>query len=554
MRRPLVLVVVFALAMLACGEVERGRSIQGKVTGADGKVPPLAHVHLLAMGDDLSATIESIRVGEDGSFMLELPDEGYYDLLVTAVNHRSLRVPLVSDRGFALTGIRITPTPYQYDDPLEDVRVIGDWAGFSRREAEAMTLQDDGTFTYERQVETDTLAYQLLNAERSGRSINGTDADYYIYDGGGDYLSVVSVEGGSARLAFDPEQARITPTDDVPLVDFGDRGRALADAWEIHRRWLDEADRRDLAFHEYAEQEGTYEGFEYDMSDLRDYLLGKMSGAKRPAVRRYAAVVTADLLDMGTPLAEEAIAAVAELLPVTDRMWAAQPAGFLEVFGRTYGHDRMVEVFEDNLDKVVEKKVRAAMLLEIGLQAKGAGDSARQREIYDDLIRNYPDINMPYISYRIRSELDPDLKITAGKPVPGFELALLDDGGMVSKSSMMGRYYLIDFWATWCGPCVREMPNLHNAYERFEGGEFEILSISLDQSVDDIAGFRAGEWKMPWLHAFAEGMFSDEVATQFEVSGIPKPVLVDPEGVIAATGLELRGDRLEETLARYIEP
>ena len=113
------------------------------------------------------------------------------------------------------------------------------------------------------------------------------------------------MEGGTARFVFDPEQARITPTVDVPLVDFGDRGRALADAWEIRRRWLDEADRRDLAFQEYAEQEGTYEGFEYDMSDLRVYLLGKMSGAKHRAVRRYAAVAMADLLDMGTPLEEE---------------------------------------------------------------------------------------------------------------------------------------------------------------------------------------------------------------------------------------------------------
>jgi thiol-disulfide isomerase/thioredoxin len=554
MRRPLGLVVVLALTILACGEVDRGRGIQGKVTGADGKVPPLAHVHLLALGDDIGATVESVRVGEDGSFMLDLPDEGYYDLLVTAVNHRSLRVPLVSDEGFALTGVRITPAPYQYNDPLEHLRVIGDWADFSRRAAEPMTFQDDGTFAYEREVEADTLAYQVLNAERSGRSINGTDSDYFIYDGGGDYLSVVSVEGGTARISFDPEEARIAPTEDVPFVDFGDHGRKPAEAWEIHKRWLDEAALRDRAIEEYVEEEGAYEGFEYAMSDLRQYLLAKMSGAEGRAARRYAAVTMAGVLDMGIPLEAEEVSAIAEVLPVTDRMWAAQPEAFLDVFGQTYGRDKMVEVFEDKLDKVVEKKVRAAMLLEIGLRAKGAGDSVRQREIYDGLIKDYSDVNMPYISYRIRSELDPDLKITAGKPVPEFELDLLDTGGAVSKASMTGRYFLIDFWATWCGPCVREMPNLHNAYEKFKGVEFEILSISLDQSVDDIAGFRAGEWKMPWLHAFAEGMFSDEVATQFEVSGIPKPVLVDPEGIIVATGLELRGDSLEETLARYIEP
>ncbi len=554
MRRPLMLAVALALTVLACGEIEKGRSVRGNVTGADGKVPPLAHVHLLALGDDLAATVESVRVGEDGSFMLELPGDGYYDLLVTAVNHRMLRIPLVSDKSFALTGVRITPAPYEYNDPLGDVQVIGDWGNFSRHAAEPMTLQDDGTFTYEREVSADTLAYQLLDAEQSGRSINGTDSDYYIYDGGGDYLSVVAVEGGIARISFDPEKARIIPGEDVPIVDFGKRGDALAEVWEIHRRWLDETDRRDLAFRRYAEEKGTYDGFEYDMAGLRQYLRRKMTDAKDRTARRYAAVTMAGMLDMGTPLDEQEILAIAGLLPVTDRMWAAQPMAFLDVFEHAYDHDGMVGLFEANLDKVVEEKVRAAMLLELGLEAKGAGDSAKQREIYDDLIRNHADMNAPYISYRIRAELDPDLKITAGKRVPEFEVALLDGRGTVSKTSMMGKYYLIDFWATWCGPCRGEMPNLHSAYERFRGDGFEILSISLDQSINDIAGFRAGKWRMPWLHAFAEGMFSADVCTTFEVSAIPKPVLVDPNGVIVATGPALRGSSLEETLARYIKP
>ena len=553
MRRAILPLLVLGLAVLACGGTERQASIQGVVTGADGKVPPLAHVHLLALGDDIDAAVESIRVGEDGSFMLEVPDAGYYDLLVTAVNHRPLRVPLISDDDFALTGVKITPEPYEYNDPLVDVQIIGDWEGFSRREAAAMTPQEDGTFTYEREVEADTLAYQLLNAERSGRSINGTDSDYYIYDGGGDYISVVLVEGSTAQVTFDPERARIVYTADLPLVDFGDAGRVLAEGWEIDKRWQKDTDLRYQALQEYGEREGTYEGFEYDISGLEEYLSDRMANAENRVTRKYAALLMAGLLDMGIPLYEEQLRAIAEMLPVTDRMWAAQPTAFIQVFESTYGHDGMVDLFEDNLDKVVETKVRAAMLLEIGLEAKGLGDSTKQREVYDDLIQTLPDGDAPYIAYRAKSELDPDLKITAGKPVPEFQLTLLDDGGTVSKKSMMGRYYLIDFWATWCGPCVREMPNLQSAYERFKDSGFQILSISFDQSVDQIAAFRAGKWKMPWLHAFAEGMFESDIATLFEVSGIPKPVLVDPDGIIVAVGANLRGENLEGTLERCIK-
>jgi len=553
MRKLLFASLLSGVLVLACAEREREATIEGTVVGADGTVPPLAHVHLVGLGADISPTVASIMVGGDGSFSLSIPDDGYHDLIVTAVNHSPLRIPLISDEGFALTDVRITPSPYRYNEPLEDIQVIGDWGGFSRREAESMTRNDDGTFSYEREVEADTLAYQLLSAERSGRSINGTDSDYYIYDGGGDYLSVVHVEGSTATITLDPEKARITPAEDVPAVDFGDRGHVLAQGWEIRKRWREDTDRRYQAMVEYGEREGTYEGFEYDLSGLKRYLLDRMSNAESGAARRYAAVSLAGLLEMGVPMDEGEVSAIAEMLPVTDRMWAAEPTAFLEVFEDVYGHDRMAELFEDNLDRVVEKKIRAAMLLEIGLAAKGAGDSTRQREVYDDLIQTLPEGDAPYISYRAQSELDPDLMITAGKPAPDFEVELIDDGGTVSKQSLMGNYYLIDFWATWCGPCIREMPNLHSVYEEFKDTGFKILSISLDQSVDHIAGFRAGDWKMPWLHAYAEGMFESYMATLFEVSGIPKPILVDPEGVIVAVGSELRGADLEETLKSHIE-
>jgi hypothetical protein len=96
------------------------------------------------------------------------------------------------------------------------------------------------------------------------------------------------------------------------------------------------------------------------------------------------------------------------------------------------------------------------------------------------------------------------------------------------------------------------MANLHSVYERFGGGDFEILSISLDQRVGDVGEFRAEKWEMPWLHAFLEGAFYADMAREFEVSGIPKPVLVDPQGTILAAGPELRGDRLEETVAQHL--
>jgi thiol-disulfide isomerase/thioredoxin len=540
-----------ALMALACGKGEAPNTIEGRLVGADGKTPPLAHVHLIAMGDDIHATVKSVPVAEDGSFRLEVPADGYYDALVTAVNHRPFRVPLASDAHFDIRGIRLTPEPYRYRRPLEDAGIIGDWDNFSRREAEPMAHLDDGTFMYDRDVDADTLAYQLVGPEVSGRSINGTDSDYYIYDGGGDYISVVRTEDGKGIVTFDPEKAQIVTDADLPEVDFGTGAGVIAEAWEIQKRFLAEADRMNEALQAYMAQGGSYQDFEYDMEDIRQFLMDRMTLAEDEATRRYAALTLAGFLEQGLPLEDEEALAVAERLPVTDRMWAAQPMALPEVFRDAYGENKMVGMFEADLSKVAEPKVHATMLLEIGLASRASGDTARQRRIYDELVSGDSTLNLPYLSYRIRAELDPDLRVAPGKPVPDFEVALLD-GETVSNKSMLGKHYLIDFWATWCGPCVGEMPYLERTYSEYGGNDFQILSISFDRSVADIERFRQENWKMPWLHAFAEGMFQSPIAAAFEVTAIPKPVLVDPQGVIVAVGPSIRGEHLEEAVGQAL--
>jgi thiol-disulfide isomerase/thioredoxin len=224
-----------------------------------------------------------------------------------------------------------------------------------------------------------------------------------------------------------------------------------------------------------------------------------------------------------------------------------------EFFTRTEGDERMVEVFERDLENVADKRVKATMLLEIGLAARETGDSAKQAAIYDELSDNYDDVNLPVmVQYRLASELDPNLRINKGKPLPDFKLDLVDGSGKISRQDLLGKYWLIDFWATWCGPCMGEMPVLHQAHEKFKGPDFEILSISFDMRPEDVREFRAGNLSMPWVNAFAEGAFESEIAKDFEVGGIPKPILVDPEGTIVEAGMNLRGESLMAVLARYV--
>ena len=118
------------------------------------------------------------------------------------------------------------------------------------------------------------------------------------------------------------------------------------------------------------------------------------------------------------------------------------------------------------------------------------------------------------------------------------------NGQEIALSSLIGngKYVLIDFWATWCAPCIEEIPNLTEAYSRYKNKGFEIVGISLDQ--DLYSWHRViDERKMVWQHLNdAEGA----VATLYDVPGIPCTLLVDKNGTIIA--MNLRGPQLQEKL------
>ncbi|NNC83252.1 MAG: redoxin domain-containing protein [Flavobacteriales bacterium] len=136
-------------------------------------------------------------------------------------------------------------------------------------------------------------------------------------------------------------------------------------------------------------------------------------------------------------------------------------------------------------------------------------------------------------------------KLKSGEPAP--EIDLQDpDGKFVSLSSLKGKYVLIDFWASWCGPCRRENPNVVKLYEKYGGDRFEILGVSLDSSKD--RWLKAIEKDgLDWLHVSDLKKWNSVAAADYGVRSIPFTVLVDPDGNVVAT--KLRGKALEDKLA-----
>ena len=136
-----------------------------------------------------------------------------------------------------------------------------------------------------------------------------------------------------------------------------------------------------------------------------------------------------------------------------------------------------------------------------------------------------------------------------GKEAPEF---MLPDtkGKMVSLSSFRGKYVLLDFWASWCGPCRQESSTVVKAYQRFKGKNFDILSVSLDDSKEK--WLKAIEKDhLTWTHVGDMKAWESSVVRLYQVEGIPATFLLDPNGVVIAR--DLRGPALENTLEKLLK-
>jgi peroxiredoxin len=144
------------------------------------------------------------------------------------------------------------------------------------------------------------------------------------------------------------------------------------------------------------------------------------------------------------------------------------------------------------------------------------------------------------------------LKATAiGAEAPNFTQTT-PEGKEVSLSDYRGKYVLVDFWASWCGPCRQENPAVIKAYNAFKGRNFDILGVSLDNPNGRDKWLKAiADDHLPWTQVSDLRGFNNEVVQRYGVQSIPQNFLIDPAGKIVAANL--RGEELQVKLAQIIK-
>jgi peroxiredoxin len=183
------------------------------------------------------------------------------------------------------------------------------------------------------------------------------------------------------------------------------------------------------------------------------------------------------------------------------------------------------------------------------------GDVYRSTDQFDKAKREYSLVVEKYGSVNQRmlmeakgnlEELDTLKRLAIGsKPIP-FEVKGTG-GETLSLEKYKGKVVLLDFWATWCGPCRADMPNVVNLYKKHHANGFEIIGISLDKSRDALDRYVQSS-NMPWPQFF-DG--ENQVAMMYKVRSIPATFLIDRQGILRYRSL--RGKQLDEAVDKLVK-
>lgn len=519
---------LFAACLVAQAQ---GLSIHGTLTGQDGRPMPLAHVRILPLGGD--TPLAAVQADATGHFQVQTEGKGFLRLQATGVGHRALTLALPAEGRSLQATVRLASDPIFLTKPVAvEVTAEGKLGGRT-----PLALGQDGLWSAAIPASGTEFRYEVDGVCPAGNTINGASPSY-AYDGDTDYLSITPVVNGVAIARFDP---KAFPAMGKASLTFA--GEDVLNRYaSVRLEQQNLTDRIVVAIR--SAKPGQHPNLPSSDADSASWQ-AQLATEQDPLVRQ---ALWAALVAFGTKTTD--YTALPKELPAASFLFTAEPSL------AQWAPDRMKEspardaYAADLFRRMDEKRASAFVKSQLSLLIyEGKASEAKAKLASFETIRP----GLPIYAL-LATQIEATGKVSVGAPVPAFQIADLTDPTTVyTPASFKGKFILLDFWATWCGPCRAEMPKLHAAYAAFHPKGLEVLSLSFDQKAADVAPYRKdAAHPMPWHHAFVEKGFQSDLAKAFAVTGIPKPILVGPDGRIVAMGGDLRGDALEATLAKFL--
>ncbi len=220
--------------------------------------------------------------------------------------------------------------------------------------------------------------------------------------------------------------------------------------------------------------------------------------------------------------------------PTYQAMSAASKSGDQEAeIAAVEAYVKNSKIHRKELIDFSEKEIGNSIAL-FGTALRWTGDDeiSRLEILVNNFARKYPDLPM---TKSMQEKVNRYKKVAIGAHaanIVGQDLS----GSAIELNKQLGKYTLIDFWASWCRPCILQIPDLQKSYAEFSSKGFEIFSFSVDRSESKWIE-AAGKYDMPWVHASDVKGWQSQVAADYNVTFVPFNLLLDQEGKIIAKNL-----------------
>ena len=517
-------------------------TIKGKLLGADRKPSADAIVGISTENSGLIKDV--VKCDPEGIYSITITQPGSAKLVFCMPNHNPLYMPIYNKKDRSFT-VDVQLAYYKYFDAFNEMSICNDVTGLGIPNAVPMKKEDDGTFSFEVKTSQKELRYQVYGPA-TRRSINGTESERFEPDYYGDYNSIISVKDGVAKVVFDPSKVLKSDSEQKVVISGSPFDEKF---FELTNKNNANTNKFSSEMKKWNDEKKNLQYFVFDSGNFITELMTQIESEKDTELKKYEELIYISLLNYRTlGYDKEKASQWFTSIALSDPAWDMYPEAFFTY--RSFIPQINWKDFEDNaLTESKNNTIKLNILLDKLSQARYSNNTEEMKKVHELITTKYADL--PGIQDYLK-KFPIESAVQIGKEIPDFEVTSLDNPEeKISKKSMLGKIYMIDFWATWCSPCVGEMDAIHKAYEKYKGKGFEIVSLSLDNQAAAIEKFRKEKYPMPWKNAFINDTEGKKIADRFEVMGIPSPFLISSTGVVLATSADLRSDKLDETLAKY---